>query len=60
MEGIFGFDIIVYIASSTFVELWKNKNHNILQEHATKPFLTVQKIIQQHPRSIATLDSHDL
>jgi hypothetical protein len=35
------------------------KGHNILQERASKPFSTMQKSIQQHPRSAATLDSHD-
>jgi hypothetical protein len=34
--------------------------HNILQAWASRPFSTVQKSIQQHPRSAATLDSHDL
>jgi hypothetical protein len=34
--------------------------HNILLAQARRPFLTVQKSIQQHPRSAATLDSHDL
>jgi hypothetical protein len=35
-------------------------DHNILQARASRPFSTVQKSIQQHPRSAATLDSHDL
>jgi hypothetical protein len=34
--------------------------HNILQVRASRPFSIVQKSIQQHPRSAATLDSHDL
>jgi hypothetical protein len=34
--------------------------HNILQVRASRPFSTVQKSIQQHPRSVAMLDSHDL
>jgi hypothetical protein len=34
--------------------------HNILQAWASRPFLTVQKNIQQHPRSTATFDFHDL
>jgi hypothetical protein len=37
-----------------------NQKHNILQAWASRPFSTVQKNIQQHPRSTATLDSHDL
>jgi hypothetical protein len=31
--------------------------HNILQARASRPFSTVQKSIQQHPRSTARLDS---
>jgi hypothetical protein len=34
--------------------------HNILQAQASRPFSTMQNSIQQHPRSTATLDSHDL
>jgi hypothetical protein len=34
--------------------------HNILQARASRPFSTVQKNIQQHPRSAVTLDSHNL
>jgi hypothetical protein len=34
--------------------------HNILQAQASRPFSTMQNTIQQHPRSTATLDSHDL
>jgi hypothetical protein len=36
------------------------EQHNILQAWASRPFSTVQKSIQQHPRSTATLDPHDL
>jgi hypothetical protein len=41
-------------------KITKSHIHNILQAQASRPFSTMQKSIQQHPRSAATLDSHTL
>jgi hypothetical protein len=40
--------------------LQTSDHHNILQARASRPFSTMQNNIQQHPRSTAMLDSHDL
>jgi type IV secretory pathway TraG/TraD family ATPase VirD4 len=50
----------VKVSILNYTKLCRSTFHNILQVWASRPFSTIEKSIQQHQRSYATLDSYHL